>query len=296
MSNEKWASELETGIYELDRDSRTLMGLMDGVIAASQTSDLPSLRGALIKLQDQSKIDFDREDGLMNALRYQGAPQHQTEHRQLLAEIQHQIDDLDAEQVHMPSLLRFQKNWLTQHISSQDILLGQAVLTQKGIHDRRHKQPQRMTEDELDAFEDRRQGLLEQIVWTHKLDVGIASIDADHRAMVELYNAIVDASQSHDHERISTLLEQLGNLTAADFEAEDKLMSQVGYAHAHEHREEHQELLREYGHQVDDWRANQISADFLCRFMYRWLRRHILVADRPLGKAIQRHGGQQHSG
>lgn len=229
----------------------------------------------------------------MNSLRYQGAAQHQAEHRQLLAEIQHQIDDLDADQAHMPSLLRFQKNWLTQHISSQDILLGQAVLTHKGIHDRRHQHPKRMTEDELDAFEDRRQGLLEHIVWTSKLEVGVATIDAEHRAMVERYNAIVDASQSRDRKRITSLLEQLGNTTAAHFEAEEALMMQVDYAHAHDHRKAHQELLKEFGHQVDDWLANHISADFLCRFMYRWLVRHIVTADKPLGEAIKRQGGNQ---
>ena len=288
MKNDKWLSELETGILELDRENRTLMALIDGVIVAAEAANTADLRRALTKLQDQAKIDFAREDGLMDALRYQGAAQHQSGHQQLLAEIQHHIDDINAGQVHTPSLLRFQRNLLAQHVSIEDILLGQAILNHKGIHDRRHAHGQRMTEDELDAFEDRRLGILEHIVWSSKLDVGVAVIDADHRALVELYNSIIDASASRDRIRLAQLLEQLGNTTAAHFETEDKLMVQFGYEDAAAHRKEHQELLHEYGHQVEDWRENHISSELLCRFMYRWLLRHVIAADKPLGKAIQR--------
>ena len=226
----------------------------------------------------------------MDALRYQGAAQHQADHRQLLAEIQHQIDDLHAGPAHRPYLLRFQENWLTHHISSQDMLLGQAILTHKGICDRRRAHPQHMTEDELDAFEDRRQGILEHIVWTSKLAVGVEVIDAEHRAIVEIYNSAIDVSQSLDRSRLRTLLEQLGNATAKHFETEEKLMVAFDYEHAAAHHKEHHDLLDEFGHQVDDWRANRISASALCRFMYRWLLRHVIVSDKPLAEAIQRQG------
>ena len=287
MKNDKWISELESGIIELDRENRTLMTLIDGVIAAVEAADTANLRRALTKLQDQAKIDFAREDGLMDAIRYQGAAQHQSGHQQLLAEIQHHIDDINAGQIHAPSLLRFQQNWLIPHVLNEDILFGQAILNHKGIHDRRHAHGPRMTEDELDAFEDRRLGILECIVWSGKLDVGVAVIDAEHRALVVLYNSIIDASTSRDRIRLAELLEQLGNDTAAHFETEDQLMAQFGYEDAAAHRKEHQDLLHEYGHQVEDWRANHISSEFLCRFMYRWLLSHVITADKPLGKAIQ---------
>lgn len=269
------------------------MSLINWVIVASEVTDPTDLRSALVKLQDQAKIDFAREDGLMDALRFQGATQHQSEHRQLLAEIQHQIDDLKNGQVHTLHLLRFQKNWLTQHVLGQDALLGQAILNLKGIHDRRHVHGQRMSEDQFDAFEDRRLGLLESIVWTSKFDVGVEAIDAGNRTLVELYNSIIDISPSRDRTRLAKLLEQLGNATAAHFETEDELMAQFDYEDAAAHRKEHQDLLHEYGHQVDDWRANHISSEMLCRFMYRWLLRHVIAADKPLGEMIQRQSGSQ---
>ena len=245
------------------------------------------------KLQDQAIVDFAREEGLMDALRYQGTVQHQSAHRQFLAEIQHQIDDLKNGQAHKPHLLRFQKNWFTQHVLGHDVLLGQSILEHKGVYDRRHAHGQKMTEVEPDVFEDRRLRILEHIVWTRQLDVGVDAIDAEHRALVELYNSIIDLSPSRDRMRLARLLEQFGNITAAHFEAEDKLMAQFGYEDAAAHRKEHQELLHEYGHQVDDWRANHISSEMLCRFMYRWLLRHVIAADKPLGEMIQRQSGSQ---
>lgn len=290
MTNDKWLADLETGVFELDRENRSLVGLVDAVISASESGDLAGLREALIQLLNQSKIDFAREDGLMDALRYQGAAQHQSEHRQLLAEIEHQIDDLNGGQAYARHLLRFQKDWFIQHISSQDILLGEAIRTHKGICNRRHAHGPRMTEDELDAFEDRRQGILEPIVWTNKLNIGVAAIDAEHRALVAVCNSILDVNRSRDSAELAPLMEQLGDLTAAHFETEEKLMAQFGYAHAVEHRKEHLDLLQEYGHQVQDWRANRISANFLCRFMYRWLVQHIMTTDKRFFAVVPSQG------
>lgn len=150
-----------------------------------------------------------------------------------------------------------------------------------------------MSEAELEAFEDRRRGILKKIVWASKLDVGVEAIDAEHRALVELYNSIIEISPSRDRVQLAKLLEQLGNATAAHFETEDKLMAQIEYEDAAAHQKEHQELLQEYGHQVNDWRENHISSEMLCRFMYGWLLRHVIAADQPLGEAIQRKSGAQ---
>lgn len=292
MNIDQWLSDLETGILELDRENRALMGLTDGVVAASEVTDTALLLSALVQLQDQAKIDFAREEGLMAAFRYKGAAQHQSEHRQLLAEIQHQIDDLKNGLAHTPHLLRFQKNWFIQHLLTQDVLLGQALLTHKGIYDRRHSQRRRMTEAELDAFEDRRVAIRQDITWTSQLNIGVEVIDAAHHALVELYNLIINISPSRDKTQLAALLEELGNTTAAHFETQEKLMAELDYDDAAAHRKEHQELLKEYGHQVDDWRANRISPEMLCRFMYRWLLNHVIASDKPLGEAIQRQSSR----
>lgn len=158
-----------------------------------------------------------------------------------------------------------------------------------GTMERRLASPGRIGEPVIDTFDNRRVGLPEPIVWTDKYLVGVDIIDAEHHALVDLFNSILTVSKSHNHAELAILLEQLGNITATHFESEERLMAQFDYAHAAQHRLDHQKLLEEYGHQVDDWRNRHISAELLCRFMYRWLLRHVIASDMALGEAINRH-------
>lgn len=140
-----------------------------------------------------------------------------------------------------------------------------------------------------DTFDSRRAGMPEPIVWSEKHLVGVDIIDTEHHALIDLFNSILAVSQSRNYAELAILLEQLGNITASHFESEEALMAQYDYAHAAQHRIDHQNLLAEFGHQVDDWRNRHISAELLCRFMYRWLLRHVIASDMALGEAINRH-------
>lgn len=140
-----------------------------------------------------------------------------------------------------------------------------------------------------DRFDSRRAGMPEPIVWSEEHLVGVDIIDTEHRALIDLFNSILVVSKSNNYPELAILLEQLGNFTASHFENEEALMAQFDYAHAAQHRIDHQKLLAEFGHQVDDWRNRHISAELLCRFMYRWLLRHVIASDMALGEAINRH-------
>ena len=146
-----------------------------------------------------------------------------------------------------------------------------------------------LKEPVCDAFDSRRVGMPEPIVWSEEHLVGVEIIDTEHRALIDLFNSILVVSKSHNRAELAILLEQLGNTTASHFESEEALMARFDYAHAAQHRIDHQKLLDEYGHQVDDWRNKHISAELLCRFMYRWLLRHVLASDMALGEVINRH-------
>lgn len=140
-----------------------------------------------------------------------------------------------------------------------------------------------------DTVDSRRAGTPEPIVWTEKHLVGVDIIDAEHRALIEMFNSILAVSKSRNQAELAILLERLGDATASHFASEESLMAQFDYAHAAQHRIDHQKLLDEYGHQVEDWRNRHISAELLCRFMYRWLLRHVLASDMALGESINRH-------
>lgn len=141
-----------------------------------------------------------------------------------------------------------------------------------------------MKDDQFGKFEERR---WRPIVWTPSLEVGVEVIDNGHRELIELYNAIREASQLKDRAWTGVLLERLGNATALHFDEEEMLMSGINYAQATHHKEEHRKLLDEFAHQVDEWRDRHNSAELLCRFLYAWLLRHVAALDAKLARAIK---------
>lgn len=282
-----WTAELETGISTLDQGNQALLTLINRVIEASEGTDETVLQASLRDLQTQTVAHFEHEERLMAECRYEAASQHQADHQQLLAEIQYQIDDLEAGSAGVAEIARFMRNWLLQHIVSQDIPFGNAVLTQGGTTDRRKSSDDTDPgEEQYDIFEERRLGSLEPIEWTEKLAVGNEAIDAGHRALCASLNSILAARKSAGKERLGMLLVNLCDATAAHFYAEEKLMSRFNYQDTVAHKEEHTKLLEEIADLVDDWRDNQISTDLLCRFLHRWLLRHIAGSDIPMCKAI----------
>lgn len=280
-----WTADLETGISALDLDNQLLLALIDRVVAASARAGLEGLKSSLLDLQAETIAHFEREERLMAACQYEAAAQHEADHRQLLAEIRHQIDDLAAGRANVAYIGRFVHDWLLQHIVSKDSLFGQAILTQRGMTDRR-----RLSGEEMDLFEERRLGNLETLLWTPDLAVGNETIDAGHRALCARLSAILAARKSIDRARLAILLEQLGDETEAHFRVEEQLMTSFDYAHAQTHGDEHRKILDEFAHLVDDWRDSHISTELLCRFLYRWLLRHIGGSDIPFCQAIGRQG------
>ncbi len=281
MKNSNWTSQLETGVSELDLDNRSLLDLVNRVKDASDETNLAGLKSALFDFQAEMIAHFEREERLIPECNDEAAKDHQGEHQQLAEEIREQIQGLEACEDNVASIGRFMHNWIVQHFGNKDTLFGKAIIAQNGTTDRRLD-----SSEEFDIFEERRLGNLETIRWTSKIAVGIESIDSDHRAMIALLNQVVAARRSSDHPYLATLLEQFGNETTRHFKNEEALMTRFDLEHAARHMDEHRNLLDEYAQQVDDWRENRISAETLCRFMYRWMLRHISESDIPLGKAI----------
>ena len=279
-------TRLETDIAKLYLENQRLLARINQVIAASDAEDMVGLRSALLDLLSETATRFENEEQLMAECRYEAAEAHLNEHQQLLIEIRHQIADLNAGKLTVAYIGRFMHNWILQHIVSKDSQFVNAVLTQNGTTDRRRNVATNADGDEdndlVSEFEERRLENLEPIHWSARMEIGVSAIDKDHRAIITLLNAIVEANRVNDKPRLSELLEQLGNETAEHFLVEEQLMADIDYALFAEHKAEHERLLDEYANQVEEFRKNNISAEFLCRFIYRWFVRHIEVLDATL--------------
>lgn len=283
MKPSSWTSDLETGLSELDTDHKQLFGSANRLKQASTNTDFSELRSALLDMQTEMVTHFDREEALMRDCKYDGAKEHWDEHQRLLAEIQKKIDALDAFEESVSTFGGFIHQWIFEHIAGKDTLFGRAVISQIGTTDRR-----REAHENFDAFDERRINNLEAIRWPANVSTGIEAIDQHYPLMIGLLNQIIVARKSSDRALLASLIEQFGNATEAHFREEEAMMSTIDFEHNSTHREEHRLLLDEFSNLVDDWRSDRISAELLCRFIYRWMLNHIAASDIPLGAAISR--------
>jgi hemerythrin len=281
MKSSRWTSELETGLSTLDSDHRQLLTKANRLKQASSDADLSELKLALLAMKAELVAHFAREEALMRDCSYEGAQEHQDEHERLLAEIQERIDELNAIETGVVAFGDYINQWLFQHIAGKDTLFGRAVIAQVGTTDRR-----REDDENFDAFEERRLNNLEAIRWPADVSTGIEAIDAHYPVMIELLNQIIVARKSSDRAGLATLIEDFGNAIESHFREEEAIMARIEFEHGSTHREEHQRLLDEFSDLVDDWRSDRISAELLCRFIYRWMLNHIAASDMPLGAAI----------
>ena len=283
MKLSSWTSELETGLSALDSDHKHLLAKANRLKLAAANTDLSELKSALLEIKTEMIAHFAREEALMNECKYEAAQEHWDEHQRLLAEIQGEIETLEAFENSVATFGNIIHDWMFQHIAGKDSLFGRAVVAQVGTTDRR-----RENDENFDAFEERRLNNLEAIRWPSDTSTGIEIIDKYYPAMIDLLNRIIAARKSSDRDDLALLIERFGDATEAHFREEEAMMATIDFEQNLTHREEHRLLLDEFANLVEDWQSDRISAELLCRFIYRWMLNHIAASDIPLGAALNR--------
>ena len=126
------------------------------------------------------------------------------------------------------------------------------------------------------------------IEWRDEYNTGIASVDHEHRELVELINALhrkMQADSTHD-----SIMEALGEIYAqisAHFALEEKIMQERHYRAYAEHKLDHETLLDELldiMDSIDD--EGQFSADELALDLDRWFSDHFRTHDARLHKLL----------
>ncbi|MBF0304583.1 MAG: hemerythrin family protein [Alphaproteobacteria bacterium] len=82
----------------------------------------------------------------------------------------------------------------------------------------------------------------EHISWSDELLVGVDAIDADHKALIGLMNAIF-ATATHGPAAINSAIGELTAYTKRHFTAEQEIMEQAGYDGLKAHVYEHEHLI-----------------------------------------------------
>ena len=124
--------------------------------------------------------------------------------------------------------------------------------------------------------------MVQQMVsWSDSYNLGLDAIDAQHRSLFELINAIWQAVvERGDQGTIVGLIEDLEKYTVAHFTAEEAYMQSIGYPELDTHKNAHRDFVdrvaREKQHAIE---TSAFSLD-LIHYLREWLVNHIRVTDK----------------
>jgi hemerythrin len=128
--------------------------------------------------------------------------------------------------------------------------------------------------------------------WKSEYSVGIASIDVQHRKLIELINSLqtaVDYSTGEIFERKA--LDELVDYTKTHFVYEEGLMEQNGYPDFESHRAAHARMIAKVDQVLEAYRQDQDSAmQQALDFLKDWLINHINGTDKQYSQFLIEKG------
>lgn len=122
-----WTPNIEVGVEVIDSGHRLLIDLYNSIRDASQLKDRAWTGVLLERLGNATAAHFRDEEALMSGVSYPRATVHREEHRKLLEEYAHQVDEWRDRHNSAELLCRFLYGWLLRHIVALDIELGRAI-------------------------------------------------------------------------------------------------------------------------------------------------------------------------
>lgn len=120
------------------------------------------------------------------------------------------------------------------------------------------------------------------MTWTEKLSVGVGVLDADHKRLVGMVNALYDAMQAGEGKAsLGRILNDLVQYTKVHFAREETLFTQTVYPAAIAHKREHDALTSQVLDVQQKYATGAtatLSIDVL-HFLKDWLVKHIQGSD-----------------
>lgn len=124
------------------------------------------------------------------------------------------------------------------------------------------------------------------------LMTGHATIDAQHKGLVEAVNQLFEAMQAgKGKDELGHTLVFLRKYTIDHFKTEERFMDQSGYPGAAKHKAIHADLVREVADLEGRFTSGNgtLSIEVL-HFLKEWLAQHISVEDVALGAFLKQKG------
>ncbi len=126
------------------------------------------------------------------------------------------------------------------------------------------------------------------IEWRDDFQLGIPSVDYEHRELIKLINELYDNYANNVSS--TTVLHFLGEIyakIASHFALEEKIMKEQGYDQFADHKADHEKLLDDICDFMDDFENNQeFEEGVFGELLELWFVEHFRTKDARLHKFI----------
>ena len=124
--------------------------------------------------------------------------------------------------------------------------------------------------------------------WDESLETGVAEIDAGHRQIFELFDALLlSLVEERGDVVVAEALSKLAEVMCEHIDCEDGLMRTVVYGDAEAHRADHDGYLVGLSQLTVDYQKRSLSLASGVRELIRdWKDYHQVRFDRPLARAV----------
>ncbi|KAF0233318.1 MAG: hypothetical protein FD177_1711 [Desulfovibrionaceae bacterium] len=125
---------------------------------------------------------------------------------------------------------------------------------------------------------------MKEILWNPCLEIGVDTIDEEHKRLVKIANAIVKiARDGGEKSQLVDAFSFLHEYALTHFDNEEAYMKKVRYKGYDDHHAEHLKLKKQVkDFQRDLYEAGGIPAQEIITFIKSWLLDHIIKTDMKL--------------
>ena len=116
----EWQDSYSLGDAEIDAQHRTLFGLVNALLAATEKSHLTD---AVANLHEHTRDHFKHEEALMCNSGYPGLQAHVEQHNTLLAKLENASELIANYSLNVANLESFLAAWLIKHMETLDASL-----------------------------------------------------------------------------------------------------------------------------------------------------------------------------
>ncbi len=130
------------------------------------------------------------------------------------------------------------------------------------------------------------------IFWSDKYNLGVEVIDAQHKKMIEIINALYRSLQVlPDKEVLRSTIDELIQYADMHFSTEEKYFNEFKYAGKEEHTREHEAYREKVNKFSKAYYENEVMFPFeMMDFLGEWWVTHILGEDREYVDCFHQNG------